>query len=214
MELVDYNECEAIASDKTVSFLNTFIINTTQFLNRFSNICEQKLNKVGRKIQRLEITVALLEAKLASIGDIEGVAAATTEAPPAAPAAPGAEQNGEAPTDPDVPTGDIPLPPPMEGEGDAPGGDEGGVTWEDDPRYTKFFKMLKMGVPLAHVQSKMMMEGYDPSNLENPKGKSDYVPGAAAPSEQSSDEESDFSSDDESDDSVAESSENSDGDWD
>ena len=42
----------------------------------------------------------------------------------------------------------------------------GGMKNKDDPRYYKYFKMLVIGVPLANVQNKMMMEGVDPSVLE------------------------------------------------
>ena len=49
-----------------------------------------------------------------------------------------------------------------------------GLTNEKDPRYMKYFKMLKNGVPLAAVQQKMMFEGYSPDVLSNPEGPSDF----------------------------------------
>lgn len=30
---------------------------------------------------------------------------------------------------------------------------------KDDPRYTKYFKMVTIGIPLANVKQKMMIEG-------------------------------------------------------
>ena len=42
----------------------------------------------------------------------------------------------------------------------------GGVSLENDPEFAKYFKMVKMGVPLASVQHKMRGAGLDPSVLE------------------------------------------------
>ena len=47
--------------------VNNFVINTADFINKFSMICERKLNKISQQIQRLEIVLAILEAKLDSI---------------------------------------------------------------------------------------------------------------------------------------------------
>ena len=38
----------------------------------------------------------------------------------------------------------------------------------DDERFSKYFKMLKMGVPLQAVKNKMKAEGLDDSVLDNP----------------------------------------------
>jgi hypothetical protein len=48
------------------------------------------------------------------------------------------------------------------------------MTNAQDPRYAKYFKMLKNGVPLAAVQQKMMFEGFSPDVLSNPDGPSDF----------------------------------------
>jgi len=47
-----------------LAFLNHFIVHTTSFLNRFSVICEEKLEDLLVRLQRLETTVCLLEAKV------------------------------------------------------------------------------------------------------------------------------------------------------
>jgi len=41
-----------------------------------------------------------------------------------------------------------------------------GLTVEQDPEYAKYFKMLKIGVPMIQVQNKMRADGKDPSLLE------------------------------------------------
>src|SRR5256885_1552207 len=79
---LDYKQIPSIPYRKTVSLVNNFVINTSEFLNKFSYLCEQKLSKVTSEIERLEITMNILEAKLASIPGLEG----------AVPAAPSAAQ--------------------------------------------------------------------------------------------------------------------------
>jgi hypothetical protein len=41
-------------------------------------------------------------------------------------------------------------------------------TVKDDPRYVKYFKMLKVGIPIDHIQQQMMFDGVDPNILSNP----------------------------------------------
>jgi hypothetical protein len=43
---------EPIPFKKTVAYVNHFVIQTTQFLNRFSFLCEQRLDQVSRHLQR------------------------------------------------------------------------------------------------------------------------------------------------------------------
>ena len=64
---LDFTEVDPIPYRKSLTFVNSFLIQTTQFLNRFANTCEQKLSGVSSQLQQLEITMGLLEAKLASI---------------------------------------------------------------------------------------------------------------------------------------------------
>lgn len=78
---VDYTTVEPLPYKKTLAYVNNFIINTTQFLNRFSYLCETKLNDVSRDIQRLEITMSILEAKLNSIPELEGIVATNLATP-------------------------------------------------------------------------------------------------------------------------------------
>ena len=40
-----------------------------------------------------------------------------------------------------------------------------GPTIQNDPRFAKYFKMVKMGVPDPVVRQKMQFEGFDPSLL-------------------------------------------------
>ena len=83
---IDYKTVPPLPQAKTVTAVNNFVISTTQFLNKFSYLCESKLEEVHKNLQRLEITLNILEAKLSSIPGLEGnVPPATTSqssAPP------------------------------------------------------------------------------------------------------------------------------------
>ena len=57
---INYEEVEGLPYKKTLAFVNNFVINTTQFINRFSFLCEHKLAGVSRDIQRLEATMSIL----------------------------------------------------------------------------------------------------------------------------------------------------------
>jgi WASH complex subunit CCDC53 len=63
---------------------------------------------------------------------------------------------------------------------------------KDDPRYARYFKMVQIGVPMAQVKQKMMMEGVNPDILDNPDALADAVKDTPAPAtaDDSSDEES------------------------
>eukprot|EP01102_Stenamoeba_stenopodia_P016916 TRINITY_DN5981_c0_g1_i1.p1 TRINITY_DN5981_c0_g1~~TRINITY_DN5981_c0_g1_i1.p1 ORF type:complete len:229 (+),score=83.27 TRINITY_DN5981_c0_g1_i1:368-1054(+) len=180
--IIDFNRVEALPYKKTVAMVNNFIINTTQFLNRFAYLCEKKLTDVDRNIQRLEITMNILEQKLASIQGLEGIqgAPATQQPPQAQPQTTAAPTTTATTTTAPPPPSNIPTPPPPPGVATpapvvaAPSG--GGVTNQNDPRYARFFKMLKIGVPAAQIRQKMMFEGVDPDILDNPDGTSDYKP--------------------------------------
>lgn len=165
---VDYTKVGPINHKRTLAFLNHFITHSVRFLNRFSCVCEEKLADLSNKIQRIEIMMSILEAKLASIPGLEDVtvstpapsqpeAAAPAPAPGmAAPPAPGAPQ----------PSAEASLPPPTEEP--APEPEKPAMTVSKDPRYAKYFQMIKVGVPLMAIAPKMQAEGLDPSLLENP----------------------------------------------
>ena len=66
----------------------------------------------------------------------------------------------------------------------------------EDERFVKYFKMLKMGVPLQAVKNKMKGEGLDDSVLDNPDAS---VGESVASSSSRRVEEEDSSAGDESD---------------
>jgi len=171
---IDFTRVDPVPYKKTIAFVNNFILNTSQFLNRFSYICEAKLCDVSRQIQRLEITMNILDAKLASISDIGHITASDQPTPSSTtpsstiPTPPPPQPPGGGPP---PPPGAPPPPPPPgpPGPGEAA---SGGMTYQTDPRFTKYFKMFRMGVPAAHVRNKMMMEGVNPDILDTPDAPS------------------------------------------
>ncbi|XP_020622978.1 WASH complex subunit 3-like isoform X1 [Orbicella faveolata] len=101
----------------------------------------QKLADLSNKIQRIEIMMSILEAKLASIPGLEDVTV-SMPAPSGAAAAPAA---GSAPPpasdapQPAVEAQGPPAPPAEEPEPEKPT-----MTVSKDPRYAKYFQMIKV----------------------------------------------------------------------
>lgn len=190
--LIDYNAMPAIPYRKTINHVNQFVITSTQFLNRFSCLCEQKLANLSRHIQRLEVTLNILEAKLNSIPGLENVTAAdlpalqqamgqmqqgAIAAPEAGGGAGGAAgASGAAGAPPPPPVGAPPPPPPPEAP-PAPAA----MAWKDDPRYKSFFKLLSYGAPAQQIKMKMAAAGLNPDVLDTPDAPSDGAGGAPAP---------------------------------
>ena len=51
--------------------VNQMIVQTTSFLNQFGSTVEKKISKVSAKVTQLEIQLAVLEAKIHSIPEVE-----------------------------------------------------------------------------------------------------------------------------------------------
>jgi len=60
-------QVDPIGPKRMLAFLNHFIVHTSSFLNRFSVICEEKLEDLSVRLQRLETTVCLLETKVGMV---------------------------------------------------------------------------------------------------------------------------------------------------
>ncbi|XP_070310152.1 WASH complex subunit 3 isoform X4 [Odocoileus virginianus] len=66
---IDLTKVPAIQQKRTVAFLNQFVVHTVQFLNRFSTVCEEKLADLSLRIQQIETTLNILDAKQNSLQD-------------------------------------------------------------------------------------------------------------------------------------------------
>eukprot|EP01117_Protostelium_nocturnum_P000323 TRINITY_DN10392_c0_g1_i1.p1 TRINITY_DN10392_c0_g1~~TRINITY_DN10392_c0_g1_i1.p1 ORF type:complete len:317 (-),score=129.50 TRINITY_DN10392_c0_g1_i1:35-985(-) len=195
MKTLDLSTIPSTSSSRTVSLVNSFVISTSQFLNKFSFICEKKLSEVSRDIQRLEITMNLLEAKLASIPGLDGISAPPMqEASSDVSSAPNHVRFAEEPSYSSEATGGPPPPPPPPGtfSSSAPiESDNSGPKVKDDPEYAGWFRKLKAGVSEQAIRNGMELAGLDPDLISTPDAP--LPPRANKKNEkvdQSSDEES------------------------
>ncbi|KAF1334500.1 putative coiled-coil protein, partial [Globisporangium splendens] len=67
---VDLSQLPMIPMSKSLLLVNNFVANTTRFLNHFANECEERITRVSANLTRVEIMLAILEAKLNSIPDL------------------------------------------------------------------------------------------------------------------------------------------------
>ncbi|XP_064487933.1 WASH complex subunit 3-like [Ornithodoros turicata] len=157
---VDYTRVAPIQQKRTLAFLNYFIVRTTSFLNHFGSLCDEKLQNLLIRIQRLEASMCILEAKLSSIPGTAQVSKEVHKESSSNSAAPQHQvQNGlstEVTKDP------VPEKPAEQEQRES----ENPVS--KDPRFAKYFKMLSVGIPLGAVQIKMKSEGVDPDILNDP----------------------------------------------
>ncbi|KAM5335321.1 WASH complex subunit 3 isoform 2-T2 [Glossophaga mutica] len=180
---IDLTKVPAIQQKRTVAFLNQFVVHTIQFLNRFSTVCEEKLANLSLRIQQIETTLNILDAKLSSIPGLDDV---TCEVCPVSVASITSESHAE--TTSEQSQNSLQDSGPQESEVTA----ENILTVAKDPRYARYLKMVQVGVPLMAIRNKMISEGLDPNLLERPDAP---VPNGEGEknTEESSDSESSFS---------------------
>ncbi|XP_043822800.1 WASH complex subunit 3 isoform X2 [Dromiciops gliroides] len=185
---IDLTKVPAIQQKRTVAFLNQFVVHTVQFLNRFSTVCEEKLSALSLRIQQIETTLNILDAKLSSIPGLEDVkfeiTTASVNGVTNCPEAPAGQQSSLSPQS----ENSIQDTGPQKCEAAA----EQILTVAKDPRYARYLKMVQVGVPVMAIKNKMISEGLDPDLLERPDAP---VPdgGGEAHAKESSDSESSFS---------------------
>jgi hypothetical protein len=147
----------------TVTLVNTFVIQTTQFLNHFSALAEEKLSAVSANVARLEKVLLLLETKIYRPDADDSVNESKTGAGEAVPTSshPEATQpvasSAPAPapvaaTYESIPS--MPAPPPAPAPEPAP---EPAV----NPEFERYLVMKKLGVPRGAIEQKMMQNGVD-----------------------------------------------------
>ncbi|XP_061386976.1 WASH complex subunit 3 [Musca vetustissima] len=169
---VDKTQLPPLHQKRILAFVNHFLISSCSFLNEFSLQCETKFIELERKLQKVEAALTILEAKLASIPDVENKETATPNSEKTA----AVEQNNNNNNNNDVSNKTEP------GNNKAPAEQEEdvaeqpaatptpqGIPASEHSLYKKFFKMLQVGVPLPAVQLKMQSEGLDANILSNPQ---------------------------------------------
>lgn len=164
---IDLRKVNAIHHKRTRAFLNHFISHTAHFLNKFSCVCEAKLEDINHRIQRIETSLSILEAQLSSIAGLDDTSSPSTEL---------SQQKTI-----DVPVVTITKPQPVETPiipSQHPEQNDEDVnpiavsspvmTVSQDPRYAKYFKLAQVGVPIMALRPKMIADGLDPHLLNNP----------------------------------------------
>ncbi|KAM4677618.1 WASH complex subunit 3 [Discoglossus pictus] len=189
---IDLTKVPAIQQKRTVAFLNQFVVHTVQFLNRFSTVCEEKLSALSLRIQQIETTLNILDAKLSSIPGLEDVKVETQSVPQ------NNIINGHVPLQND--TQNLAVSPQSTVTPQNPVNDttpqkeeiqtENATTVAKDPRYARYLKMVQVGVPVMAIRNKMVSEGLNPDLLETPDAP---VLDEQLDAEESSDSESSFS---------------------
>ncbi|XP_077628397.1 WASH complex subunit 3 isoform X3 [Crocuta crocuta] len=181
---IDLTKVPAIQQKRTVAFLNQFVVHTVQFLNRFSTVCEegrverdnsrivsrkeqiphphtphhQKLADLSLRIQQIETTLNILDAKLSSIPGLDDV---TFEVSPVNTTGITNESHSET-TSEKSQQNSLQDSGPQESEVTP----ENILTVAKDPRYARYLKMVQVGVPVMAIRNKMISEGLDPDLLE------------------------------------------------
>ena len=158
-------QIKAVPVQKTLILLNNFTVTTADYLNAFSDTVEKKISKVSNRITDLETLLAVLEAKLNSVPDLDAAsdgspthshpssavnASATVDQPISSSGAP--DRRVEDPS--------VVYAPPSSSQQRVP--------VSEHPSYVQFFTLLKVGVPPFVVQAKISAAGLDPSMVDTP----------------------------------------------
>uniref|UniRef100_A0A182WMA9 WASH complex subunit 3 n=1 Tax=Anopheles minimus TaxID=112268 RepID=A0A182WMA9_9DIPT len=145
LDTVQKHELPPTNQKRMVAFINHFIVSTVTFLNKFASDCETRFVNYEQKIQNLEASLMIVEAKLASIDVLKQPANTVA-----------IEENKQS----TIPETTEPKPAPeqeSQPEVAAP---------EKDPKYDSYFKMLQVGVPLGAVKNKIASEGLNPDYID------------------------------------------------
>lgn len=172
---VDLTKVPAIQQRRIVAYLNQFIVHTVRFLNRFSTVCEEKLSNISLRIQQIETTLCILEAKLSSIPGLENVTIDGVSQQQTAQAnGPAVSQSQtDSPAMENLPTqepvqNESATATVEKAEAEAVAAAENVMTVAKDPRYARYLKMVQVGVPVMAIRNKMVLEGLDPNLLDTP----------------------------------------------
>lgn len=196
---INLAEVDPINAKRMLAFLNHFIVHTASFLNRFSVICEEKLQDLSVRLQRLETTVCLLEAKLSSIPGLDDITG--TQPPVSAAVTPSVAMTTSVNnTDVTNNTAETIEPSPVTSDETPASTEPSANSAANDPQYAKYFRLLQLRVPKEALQQRMVIEGLDPNVLDSPNAP--VTPATAAPSvvekpqQHDSDSDVEFSDDD------------------
>ena len=174
-------EHDPVPLRKTLVVVNNFIMTTTGFLNHFSTLCEDKIRKVSEHVDRVHISLSLLEAKLASVPGLDGInttniSSSTSNTVKESDTAEESKtfstlkvkQEQPTPSTSSMSSSTIQQPAPTP----AVSQQLSFLKVKDDPTYATYFKMLRMKMPIGAIKNKLEMDGYDRSIIDNPDAPS------------------------------------------
>ena len=179
-DTLDASKFRPMNIQSTVLLCNQMVVQTTSFLNEFSQTVERKISKVSSKVTQLEILLAVLEAKINSVAAIEeepvpAPSPAPATVPEGAPAVAPASSSGGVDSD-AAAVRPPPPPPPPTGDGAPHPAAAAAAEPEPEPEVTtptgppthfsKYQKMQKMGLPEGAVRMKMAQEGVSDDDAE------------------------------------------------
>lgn len=148
---IDPASIKPLQIQTTLLYVNNFIVNSTKFLNNFSESCDIKLTNISTKINSLDTILCVLEAKLNSVPGLE-----TDDIPP-----PSTTTSSSAPNPPQTEQDNVPP-------SSQPSTPSDMVKASEHPDYAPFFKLQRLGVPMPVVSAKTVAAGLDPNVLEDP----------------------------------------------
>ncbi|XP_046962565.1 WASH complex subunit 3 [Vanessa cardui] len=146
---LDLSKIAALQQKRTLAFVNHFVITTVQFLNNFAKRCEQKMMLFERKLEKINATMVLLEARLSSIPEVAQTATETDNPKPKESTTETPEEINETVTN-----------------NDNDNKPENNTIETIKPEYERFIKMVQVGVPIDAVKLKISLEGLDPNELD------------------------------------------------
>jgi len=134
---------------KTLLIVNTFIVNTAAFLNKFVSTCETKLHTIRTDIRRMEVTLKILEGKLGSIDWLDSARDGNLHVPTLEEMKHNdfKDDDDKAPPPPEQPEG-----------GGAAAVPDAAASLKSNPEYSRWFTMLRVGVLAQAVRNRMARE--------------------------------------------------------
>ncbi|XP_023942249.1 WASH complex subunit 3 [Bicyclus anynana] len=150
---IDMTKIAALQQKRTLAFVNHFVFTTVQFLNNFAKKCEQKLMHFERKLEKINATMVLLEARLSSIPEVN-----TPQKVPKPEESINEQENNQKVTV-------------SEQNDESQVNDNQLETTTESStvksEYDRFLKMVQVGVPIDAVKLKIALEGLDPNEFDN-----------------------------------------------
>ncbi|CAD5215063.1 unnamed protein product [Bursaphelenchus xylophilus] len=158
---VPYNRLAGIDSQDLIPLVNEYILRTSDLLNSFLHKFQQKIDRIEQRMTSIEVMIQLLEKKLEKVS-VKG------NRPQIKPNT-GSSNAEEQQLTPDFPTTSDDI---KDDDTDVVNEEqpstEGMIKIKDHPLYSKYFKMLRVGIPELAVVQKMASEGINGDFLSTP----------------------------------------------